>query len=215
LILFGLRSPIAVDYEVTAERAGTPFTKGVSVDGPVRILSDMDVYGLSDIDTLLPSAVIPCAFSPDRRAELADIARAHGFDIAKPLIDPNAILPPWLKIGIGSYVNAGVVIGGGCRFGEGVLVNRSASIGHHSVIEDWVSIGPAAVLSGNVRVGPGSMIGAGAIIQSDVRIGAEVKVSAGSVVRKAIPDGALVAGNPAKIVSMRAIPSSLGRQGQE
>lgn len=209
MILFGLRSPIVVDYEIAAERSGKAILYGVSVSGHPRVLSDMEIVEISNIDGAMQGPAMPCAFSPKRRKELARMARDAGYSLADALIDPTAVLPPRLRIGAGTFVNAGVVVGGGCVFGEGVLINRSATIGHHTVLDDYVSIGPGAILSGNVRIGRNSMIGAGAIIQSDVRIGANVLISAGSVVRKNVEDGALVAGNPGKVMPFRGQRSSL------
>lgn len=215
IVLFGLRSPLVVDYEISAQRAARSIAYGVSVSGHPRILGDLSIIDLADIESAERHPVVPCAFSPKRREELAMIAQNAGFVLADALIDPTAILPPRLRVGPGSFINAGVVVGGGCAFGEGVLVNRSASIGHHTVLGDYVSVGPGAVLSGNVRVGRGTVIGAGAIIQSDVRVGAGALISAGSLVRKHVEDGALVAGNPAKVMPFRARQSSLDLTGGE
>jgi sugar O-acyltransferase (sialic acid O-acetyltransferase NeuD family) len=215
LILFGIRSPIVVDYEISAERSSRGIAYGVSVSGHPRVLNDIEIVELADLDVAPASEALPCAFSPKRREELAAMAREAGFTLAEALKDPTAILPPKLRIGLGSFINAGAVVGGACVFGEGVLVNRSASIGHHTVLGNYVSIGPGAILSGNVRVGRNCMIGAGAVIQSGVRIGENALISAGSVVRKHVEGGALVAGNPAKTMPFRARHSSLDYTGGE
>lgn len=215
MVLFGVRSPIAVDYEISAERIGNPFKAGVSLGNSPRVLSSLEIFDIRDVRLIGDAEAMPCAFSPQRRRQLASTAEQHGLNLADALVDPTAILPPKFKIGAGSYVNVAVVVGGGTFVGTGVLINRSASIGHHCILEDWASIGPGAIISGNVRIGMGSMIGAGAIIQTDIRIGKNVKVSAGAVVRKHVPDGAIVAGNPARIVTTRQVPSSLDQAGQE
>lgn len=215
MILFGIRSPIVVDYEITAERLSRTVIYCVSVSGHPRVLSDVPVVEFKNLDGCKRGPALPCAFSPKRREELAEMALDAGFSLADALIDPTAVTPPRLRIRAGSFINAGVVIGGGCSFGEGVLINRSASVGHHTVLEDYVSIGPGAIISGNVRIGHNSMIGAGAVIQSGVRIGANVLVSAGSVVRKHVDDGALIAGNPAKAMPFRSGQSSLDLTGGE
>lgn len=204
---------MVVEYEITAERLGQPFARGVSVAGHPRVMGDMEIIALDDFSG--DGLAMPCAFAPKRREELAQIAREAGCVLAEALVDPTAILPPRIRIGAGSFINAGVVVGGGCFFGEGVLVNRSASIGHHTILSDYVSIGPGAVLAGNVRVGRGSMIGAGAIVQNNVKIGDDVLISAGTVVRKDVEDGALVVGNPGKVMPRRARRSSLDFAGEE
>jgi acetyltransferase-like isoleucine patch superfamily enzyme len=215
MIFFGVRSPLIVDYEITAVRLGLKIGYAVSVNGHPRLLSDIEVVALDDLGDRVRGPAMPCAFSPIRREALATLATKMGFDLADALVDPTAIVPPKLRIGPASFINAGVVMGGGCRFGAGVLINRSASIGHHTVLDDWVSIGPGAILSGNVRIGAHSMIGAGAILQSNIRLGANVRVAAGSVVRKDVEDNSIVSGNPGKAMRMRAVPSTLDLEDAE
>ena len=215
MIVFGVRAPLVVDYEIAAQRHGRPVMLGISLGGHPRMMFTSRIVDLSDVTDADLGPVLPCAFAPERRAVLAQIAVARGFTLADSLIDPAAVLPPGFRMDAAGFINAGAVIGGGCLFGEGVLVNRSASIGHHVVLCDWVSIGPGAVLSGNIRIGARSMIGAGAVLQSDIRIGSDVLVAAGSVVRKSVPDNHLVSGNPARCVLRRAVPSTLGREGDE
>ena len=215
LILFGVRAPLVVDYEMVALRSETPIAFGVSVEGAPRVMHGTKIIGMSQLAGVERGPAVPCAFGPLRRRQLAGLAQTEGFSLADSLIDPSAILPPHLRIGPGGFINAGVILGAGCVFGDGVLVNRSASIGHHCVLGDWVSVGPGAILSGNVRVGQNSMIGAGAVLQSDIRVGANVRIAAGSVVRKSVPDGAIVSGNPGKIVQGRPVPSTLNRKGAE
>lgn len=206
---------MVVEYEISAERHALPFAFGISVEGHPRVLGDMQIIDIANIADAPKLPVLPCAFAPKRRAELAQLAMDSGFDLADPLIDPTAILPPRIRIGSGSFVNAGAVVGGGSFFGECVLINRSASIGHHTILSDYVSVGPGAVLSGNVRVGRGSMIGAGAVIQNNVQIGEDVQIAAGSVVRKNVEDGAVVVGNPGKVMPRRVRRSSMDTAGEE
>lgn len=215
MILFGVRAPLAVDYEIAAQRQGTPFLMGVSLGLNPRTLLTDRIVELADLTGADRGAALPCAFAPRRRAELAAIAQDLGFSLADTLCDPNAVLPPGLRTADGGFIGAGVVIGGGSLFGRGVLVNRSASLGHHTVLDDWVSIGPGAILSGNIRIGARSMIGAGAVLQSDIRIGADVLISVGSVVRKSVPENHIVSGNPGRAIPRRPVPSTLGREGAE
>ena len=215
LILFGVRAPLVVDYEMVAQRSERPIAYGVSVDGTPRVMFGTKVVDLAYIEGEIVGVVLPCAFGPVRRHELAKLAMELNLTLAETLIDPSAILPPRLRLGAGGFINAGVILGAGCMIGSGVLLNRSASIGHHCVLEDWVSVGPGAIISGNVRVGAYTMIGAGAILQSDIRVGTNVRIAAGSVVRKSVPDGAIVSGNPGKIVPGRPVPSTLKQKGAE
>ena len=209
MILFGVRSPLVIEFEETLLRLGVRVTAAVSINGVPRL---QDRSQLVDLPAFKPAAgdsFIACAFSPRRRAELVRLALSLGLKKAAALLDPTSILPRSVRIGDCSFVNAGVVIGGLSLIGEGVLVNRSASLGHHTVLGDYVSIGPGATLAGNVHVGDGAIIGAGAVVLPDVRIGAGAIVAAGSLVRKHVEDGTLVAGNPGVVKPFDAGRSSL------
>mgnify|MGYP001043415927 FL=1 len=204
MILFGVRSPLVVDYEETCHRLGLAISAAVSVQGEPRLVDRAALVALADFN---PSATadpfIACAFSPGRRAELIALATRLGLSAAPALMDPSAMLARTVRVGAGSFINAGVVIGAVSLIGEGVVVNRSASLGHHTVLGDHVSVGPGATLAGNIQVGNAALIGAGAVVLPHLRIGAGAVVAAGAVVRHHVPDGALVAGHPAR---QRAVP---------
>jgi sugar O-acyltransferase (sialic acid O-acetyltransferase NeuD family) len=197
MILIGARSPLVVDFEETLARRGIAVAAAVCVSGVPRLLDRSRLVDLADFDPPPGAPFLAPAFAPMRRAELLELGISLGLTKAEPLIDPSAVLPRSIRIGAGSFINAGVVIGAMTMLGEGVLVNRSASLGHHTVLGDLVSVGPGATLAGNIHVGAGSVIGAGCVILPNVRIGAGAIVSAGAVVRKHVPDGVLVIGNPA------------------
>jgi sugar O-acyltransferase (sialic acid O-acetyltransferase NeuD family) len=197
MILFGVRSPLVVDFEETLGRLGRRIEAAISISGEPRLLNREALIELSDFDAKTGEEFIAPAFAPFRRRELWDLAVELGLVPCMPLVDPTAIIPNKLKLGRGSFVSAGAVIGSLSMIGEGVLVNRSASLGHHSVLGDFVSIGPGATLAGNIRVGESSVIGVGAVILPNVRIGSRSIVSGGAVVRKHVPDDTLVVGNPA------------------
>lgn len=60
---------------------------------------------------------------------------------------------------------------------------------------------PGLELAGQIVVGDNVFVGMGALILPNVRIGSNCIVGAHAVVTKDVPDGAIVAGNPARIVS--------------
>ncbi len=210
LILFGVRSPLVVEYEETCYRLGIGIAVAVSVKGTPRLIDRASLCDLADFDPKAMAApFIACAFSPKRRKALMEMAAGLGLEAAPALIDPHAVLARTARVGDGSFINAGVVIGALSLLGDGVLVNRAASLGHHTVLGDHVSIGPGATLAGNVHVGDGAMIGAGAVVLPDLRIGAGAVVAAGSLVRRHVAEGAFVAGNPANERPFDAARSSL------
>ena len=205
-----------VEYETTCERLGLAVTAAVSVHGVPRI---MDVSRIVELADFRPDPAadrfIACAFSSLRRAELAVLAAGLSLAMAPALVDPHAIVAPSVRIGAGTFINAGVVIGAVTALGRNVLVNRAASIGHHCLIGDAASIGPGAVIAGNVHVGQGTIIGAGATILPDIRIGRNAVVSAGSLVRRHVGDGTFVDGHPARERPFKLARSSLSIAGGE
>ena len=209
MIIFGVRTPLVVELEESLARLGIEVTAAVSVNGTPRVFDRSKIVDLADFSAVMGAQFMASAFAPQRRKDLISQALALGLANAAAIVDPTTILPRSIRIGDGSYINAGVVIGAMTMIGEGVLVNRSVSLGHHTVLGDLVSIGPGATLAGNIHVGTGSVIGAGATILPNVRIGAGAIVSAGSLVRKHVPDGTLVVGNPAVAKPFNPLRSSL------
>lgn len=202
IVLYGIGSPLVVDVEESCARADIPIVAGIrNVTGPDYVSPAVRVVAAEALEPVLRAyAFLVALFTPGYRHAAVRQALAAGFARGATIVDPTATVARSAAIGIGAYVNAGVVVGGACGFGDWVLVNRSASIGHHAAIADYVSIGPGAVLAGNVTVGRGAMIGAGAIVLPEVEIGANAVIAAGSVVREPVPAHCLAAGNPCRVV---------------
>jgi sugar O-acyltransferase (sialic acid O-acetyltransferase NeuD family) len=202
IVLYGSGSSIIVDIEESCARLG------LTIAAIVRNVSGSD-FGVSGAPTVDADAVtdahraLPFAvpiFTPAHRLAARDDAVKRGFRRAATVIDPAAILATSATISAGSYVNAGVVIGGASRIGEFVFINRSASIGHHAEIGDFAAIGPGATIAGRVRIGRGAVVSTGAVVLPEVEIGANAVVGAGSVVTSSVPARCLVLGNPACVV---------------
>lgn len=208
MIIFGVRSPLVVDIEETLLRLGIAVTAAVNVNGAPRLIDRGKLVELADFEPEAGARFIVSAFSSRRRRELFTQGEALGL-ARESVIDPTAILPRSIRIGSGTYINAGVAIGGMCFIGEGSFINRAASLGHHTMLGDFVTVGPGATLAGNIKVGDDAVIGAGAVIHPHVRIGAGAVVSAGAVVRKDVPEGKLAVGNPAVLKPFLAGKSSL------
>ena len=216
ILLFGVRTPLVVDYEETCSRLGIEVIAGVSVNGTPRMLDPSRVVAFDKLaSTDLDVPFISCAFSSTRRKELCALALSAGLHVADALVDPNAVLPKSIRVGEGTFINAGVVIGGSSFVGEHVLINRAVSIGHHSLIGDYVSIGPGATLASNIRIAEGAVIGAGAVILPNMQIGKDAVVGAGALVRQSVGDGVFVVGNPAVEKPLNREKSSLNTTGEE
>ncbi|MBL9173994.1 MAG: NeuD/PglB/VioB family sugar acetyltransferase [Verrucomicrobiales bacterium] len=121
-------------------------------------------------------------------------------------VHPAATVAGSARIGVGSQILAGAVVGAAASLGAAVIINTRASADHECRLEDGVHLAPAATLCGLVQVGRGTLIGAGAVVLPRIRIGAGVVVGAGSVVTRDLPDNVIAFGNPARIVRARLTP---------
>jgi sugar O-acyltransferase (sialic acid O-acetyltransferase NeuD family) len=209
MILFGVRSPIVVEYEETCARLGIRVSQGVSLSGASRQAGPAPTVSLDAFEAPEGAEFLACAFAPGRRRELVAMGRERGLSLASALVDPHAVLARSVRLGEGTFVNAGALVGAVTMIGEGVLVNRAASIGHHCLVQDYASLGPGATLAGNIHVGAGAVIGAGAVVLPNLRIGEGAIVAAGAVVRGHVRPGTLVAGHPARPHSHNPARSSL------
>lgn len=216
ILIFGVKSPLVVDYEETFLRLKTNIVAAVSLSGSNRMLARDKACSPAEAITQFDDIpFIPCAFSPRNRRALRDEALKMDLRLCKEVIDPSSAVASSAKLGRGSYVNAGAVIGGATLIDQCCVINRSASIGHHCLLAEFVSVGPGAILASNVKVSKNAMIGAGAIILPDVQIGENAVVSAGAVVRHHVKADTLVSGNPARVSRLKPARSQIWRNDQE
>ena len=206
ILLYGVGSPIVVDFEETIRRLNYRIAVAVQNVTGECFLSNEDalchVQQLRDDQKRFPF-LVPL-FTPAHRQLAAREAESHGLRPATAMVDPTAVLPESIELGFGTYVNAGCTLGAASVIGDFVLVNRGASLGHHNELSEFVSIGPGAVLAGNVRLARGSVVGAGATLLPRISVGENAVVAAGAVVTKSVPERTIVAGNPA-IVAKKEI----------
>ncbi|EHK2442486.1 serine acetyltransferase [Clostridium perfringens] len=90
------------------------------------------------------------------------------------------------------------------HFGD-IVMGEGVKIGKNCTVLQGVTIG-SNLFKNRFKlatIGDNVLIGAGAKIIGPVNIGNNVTIGANAVVTKDIPDGAVVAGNPAKIISYK------------
>lgn len=103
-------------------------------------------------------------------------------------------IPYNVKIGIGFKINHfnGIIVNSDCRIGDNVTISHGVTLGKADrgdkqgcpTIGDEVFIGPGAKIFGKISIGNNVAIGANAVVINDV------------------PNNAVVAGIPAKLISM-------------
>ena len=113
------------------------------------------------------------------------------------LAHPTAFIAKNAKIGAGSQIMAGSVIGPEVEIGQDCIVNTNATVDHESFLESGVEISPGATLCGLVNVGINGWVGAGATVLPRVQIGSDATVGAGAVVINNVERGQKVVGIPA------------------
>jgi sugar O-acyltransferase (sialic acid O-acetyltransferase NeuD family) len=137
---------------------------------------------------------------PQLRARLA----AHyGLDRLTTIIAPTAFVSPTARVGGGSIVQRGVLVGRNAQLGIAVKLNCGAQVHHDATIGDFTTVAPGARILGNVRIGLRSYIGAEAVILPRITIGDDAVIGAGAVVSRDVGDGVLVKGVPARSSSSR------------
>ncbi|MES1155891.1 MAG: acetyltransferase [Pseudorhodoplanes sp.] len=202
IILFGVGSGIVADYAETCARLKWTIAAAVQNREGRVFFSDQKIIVKPDaIDPSLAGLSCFCPlFTPQNRFIACREALSVGLQCRISLVDPTSVIASSTRIGAGTYINAGCVIGGEANVGRHVLINRAASVGHHGRIADFVSIGPGSTIAGEVEIGTGATIGAGAVVLPKVRVGKFATIGAGAVVARDVPDSVLVAGNPATVV---------------
>ena len=100
----------------------------------------------------------------------------QGFALAT-IVHPRAHVSPTAKIGIGSVVMAGSVIGSNCVLGDGVIAHYASAIDHDCVIGNYSHIGVNASVTGGVIFGKKVWLQTGCAIGRSIEIADGVVVS--------------------------------------
>ncbi|MBF0197915.1 MAG: NeuD/PglB/VioB family sugar acetyltransferase [Planctomycetes bacterium] len=136
------------------------------------------------------------------RKEYYEVIKKKGGSLPS-LSHPDANIHTSVSVGLGSLVANGSMLCPKVTIGDNCIINSRALLEHDVIIGDHVHIAPDASLAGKVTIAEGVFVGMKSTVKDGVKIGAWAKVGAGSVVVDNIPAGAVVAGNPARIISMK------------
>src|SRR6266508_1404697 len=177
------------DIEVLGFLDQSPASKDILVP---NLGTDQAWQGLRDRNPTLKAVL---AIDPPRARER--LAAHYGPDCLITVIAPTAFVSPTARMGRGSIVQRGVLVGRNARLGTAVKLNCGAQIHHDATVGDFTTIAPGARILGNVRIGSRTYIGAEAIILPRIRVGDGSVIGAGAVVSRDVGDGAVVKGVPA------------------
>jgi sugar O-acyltransferase (sialic acid O-acetyltransferase NeuD family) len=173
---------------IRPQRRGEPFC-GATVIGGLETLEECLNAGIRD-------AIV--GFGDNRRrAEEAQMLQDRGFRLVTA-IHPRADVADDARIGAGSVVASGAVVGPAVTIGNNTIINTLANVNHDCIVGDGVHIGPSAVLCGTVTVGDQAWVGAGAIVKERLHVGQRSTLGAGAVAIRDIPPDAVMVGVPAR-----------------
>lgn len=132
------------------------------------------------------------------RKKVVNKAKERGLGFCT-IIHPSAVMTPFVSLGEGVMVTAGVIFTNQITVGNHVIINLDVTIGHDTVIEDFVNLNPGVHINGNNRIGEGAYVGSGAVTIQDIAIGKWSIIGAGAVVIKNVPERVVAVGVPAEV----------------
>lgn len=101
-----------------------------------------------------------------------------------------------IDIPVSTKIGRGLVI----HHGNGLVVHDQCEIGNEVTLRHNTTLGAKAGGRGP-RIGDRVDVGANSVVLGSIDIGNDAVIGAGSVVTKSVPAGAVVAGNPAQVIS--------------
>jgi sugar O-acyltransferase (sialic acid O-acetyltransferase NeuD family) len=152
------------------------------------------LYKISEFEPESQSALIAVGNPVDKKALLAKLPENTQF---WNYISPRAYVNN-LKMGMGNFICAGVIITTNVTIGNHVHLNLQTTIGHDSVIGDFVTTAPSVNISGNVTIGNGVYLGTKSCIREKISICDDVVLGLNAGVVSDIEEIGVYVGTPAK-----------------
>jgi UDP-perosamine 4-acetyltransferase len=171
-----------------------------SSPGPSVLGGDGDVEGLIRAGEADAAIVGVGNTSLSRRTELFELLKKAGAT-TPTLVHPRASVARTCRVGEGTVVFPGVVLGAAVEVGDNVVLYSNAVAEHDCRIASHAYLSPGVILSGSVIVEASAFVGAGAVLLPGISIGVGATVAAGAVVTRHVAAGATVLGSPARPVA--------------
>jgi sugar O-acyltransferase (sialic acid O-acetyltransferase NeuD family) len=122
-----------------------------------------------------------------------------------PLIHVSSVTSIHSRVGDGTVIMPGAVLGPNSMAGKFCILNTNASIDHDCTMSDYSSIAPGAITGGKVTIGLRSAVSIGAVVKQGVTIGDDVIIGANSYLNVDIPSMIVAYGSPARITRSRKL----------
>lgn len=133
------------------------------------------------------------------RLRLGRELSALGFELP-PIVHPQAVIAPDVRVGAGCFVGPGAVLGPAARIGALAIVNSAVVVEHDCEVGEGVHLSPRVCLGGGAHVGHTTWVGLGALVRDHVTVGSESMIGMGAVVVSDLPNRVVAYGCPARVI---------------
>jgi len=217
LYLCGAGNPEGVRLALNINKAHNRWDRIVVLDDDPskhgQLILDIEIAGpFSDLEDVEPASAEVSnmvARTTKGRESARGKIQAYGLPFA-PLIDPGVDMA-----GVDAASDITVYRNSQClanaRVGDGSVVLMGAIVGHGSRVGRCCVMAPGAVINARVELGEGVYVGTNASIMPDIKIGPWATIGANSAVVQDVPPGATVMGVPAQLI----IPGEAYNSGRE